>query len=80
MTKRNIVGEDMAFRMLSRPGRRDGKPLTADREQAIRDLPDLINKHCWSAAIDAGDAIRDLTAELERLRARVAELEARPAT
>lgn len=45
------------------------RPLGAKREQQIRDLPTQINHNAWSAAYDAGNAIRDLVAELDRLRA-----------
>lgn len=44
------------------------KPLSAKREKQIRDLPATIRRHAWTAAEDAADAIRDLTAELDRLR------------
>lgn len=47
----------------------DPRPLSAKREQRIRDLPKQINHNAWSAAYDAGQAIRELLDELDRLRA-----------
>jgi hypothetical protein len=49
------------------------RPLGAKREQRIRDLPKQINHNAWSAAYDAGAAIRDLVAELDRLRDELAD-------
>lgn len=45
------------------------KPLSAKRDKQIRALPATIRRHAWTAAEDAADAIRDLVAELDRLRA-----------
>lgn len=65
------TAEDLSWRALTKPGRRrtnPDAPLGPSREQEIRDLPQLIRRHAWTAAEDAADAIRELTAELDRLR------------
>ena len=42
--------------------------MSEERLAACRDLPQIIRRHTWTAAEDAADAIRDLTAEVDRLR------------
>lgn len=52
------------------------EPMSEERLAQCRNLPQLIRRHTWTAAEDAADAIRDLTAEVERLCAVAAKREA----
>lgn len=47
------------------------EPMSDERLATCRDLPQIIRRHTWNAAAfgAAADAICDLTAEVERLRA-----------
>lgn len=50
------------------------EPMSNERLATCRDLPQIIRRQTWNAAEDAADAIRDLAAEVDGLRARLAEI------